>query len=213
MTAIAYFRAQACNNAWANHRLLAAVGQLPAAELSASRTGFFPSILDTLNHILKVDWFYVCGLEGRAMSRADLAGTAWPFAAFADLEREQREIDRRLIAVCESLDDTGLADTIELPRDGWVQTERKDRTLLHLFQHQVHHRGQVHSMLSATPVEPPQLDEFFLGHEREYALRADDFASLGFDEQAIWRPSLAEQMEVADDVMHARRNLLHKLAE
>ena len=34
--------------------------------------------------------------------------------------------------------------------------------LLHLFLHQVHHRGQVHALLKETPVEPPQLDEFFL---------------------------------------------------
>ncbi len=40
-------------------------------------------------------------------------------------------------------------------------------------------------MLAGTSVEPPQLDEFFLGHEREQALRADDFAALGFDEKAI----------------------------
>ena len=187
MNANVYFRAQAFNNAWANHRLLKAAGRLSPEELAAPRTGFFPSILETLNHILMVDWFYVSGLEGRCMSRAELDSTDWPCAALADLEREQRAVDRRLIAVCEGLDDAGPGDTIELLRDGWVQTERKDRILLHLFQHQVHHRGQVHSMLSGTSVEPPQLDEFFPGHEWEYALRADDFAALGFDEQAIWR--------------------------
>ena len=188
MNANVYFRAQAYNNAWANHRLLKAVGRLSREELSAPRTSFFPSILETLNHILIVDWLYISGLEkGRSMSPAELDRTDWPYAAFADLEREQRAVDRRLIALCENLDEAGLADTIELVREGWVQTERKDRILLHLFQHQVHHRGQVHSMLSGTPVEPPQLDEFFPGHEREYALRADDFKTLGFDEQAIWR--------------------------
>jgi uncharacterized damage-inducible protein DinB len=187
MHANVYFRAQAYNNAWANHRLLKATGRLSPEELSAPRTSFFPSILETLNHILMVDWFYVSGLEGRCMSRAELDRSEWPYAALADLEREQRAVDRRLIALCEKLDDAGLADTIELLREGWVQTERRDRILLHLFQHQVHHRGQVHSMLSGTSVEPPQLDEFFPGHEREYALRAGDFAALGFDEQAIWR--------------------------
>lgn len=187
MTATDYFRAQAYNNAWANHRLLTAVGRLPPNELSAARTSFFPSIVETLNHILIVDWFYVSGLEGRGVSVAVLDKPPWPYASMADLEREQRQVDRRLIAVCEALDDARLAEIIELPRDGWVQTERKDRTLLHLFQHQIHHRGQVHSMLSGTTVAPPQLDEFFPGHEREYALRADDFSALGFEEEAIWR--------------------------
>ena len=41
------------------------------------------------------------------------------------------------------------------------QHERADRLLLHLFQHQTHHRGQAHAMLSGTSIPPPQLDEFF----------------------------------------------------
>jgi hypothetical protein len=46
-------------------------------------------------------------------------------------------------------------------RETYVQAERVDRLLLHLFQHQIHHRGQAHAMLSGTKVPPPQLDEFF----------------------------------------------------
>lgn len=187
MQVTAYFRAQAFNNAWANYRLLTACGELRPEELSATRTSFFPSIVETLNHILIVDWFYVSGLEGRGRSIAELERPPWPHATLGDLQREQSQVDRRLIALCESLDEARLAESIELPRDRWIQTERRDRILLHLFQHQVHHRGQVHSMLSGTTVDPPQLDEFFPGHERELALRADDFAILGFDERAIWR--------------------------
>ena len=73
----------------------------------------------------------------------------------------------------------------EMVRDGWTQRERTDRTLLHIFQHQVHHRGQVHAMLAGTSVKPPQLDEFFC--ESEDDLRREDFAALGFEEAAIWR--------------------------
>ena len=58
-----------------------------------------------------------------------------------------------------------------------VQVDRTDRVLLHLFEHQIHHRGQAHAMLAGTAVEPPQLDEFFMTHEA--ALRADDFEALG----------------------------------
>jgi uncharacterized damage-inducible protein DinB len=45
--------------------------------------------------------------------------------------------------------------------------ERVDRLLLHLFQHQIHHRGQVHAMLSGTRVASPQLDEFYLEGDRQ----------------------------------------------
>ncbi len=180
------FRAQAHNNAWSNHRLLAACGQLSAAELAAARTGFFPSIIHTLNHILTVDWFYVSALEGTSIEPS-ARGPEVPCPAFADLRREQGAVDRRLIALCREIDEAGLAATVDLIRIGWIQSERRDRILLHLFQHQIHHRGQVHAMLAGTSAAPPQLDEFFLGHEREQALRADDFAALDFDEAGIWR--------------------------
>jgi len=58
------------------------------------------------------------------------------------------------------------------------------RILAHLFQHQIHHRGQVHAMLAGTAVKPPQLDEFFCSNEAP--LRAQDFTELGFTEEAIW---------------------------
>ena len=49
--------------------------------------------------------------------------------------------------------------------------------LAHLFVHQIHHRGQVHAMLSGTGVAPPQLDEFFLSQDA--ALRRPELAALG----------------------------------
>jgi uncharacterized damage-inducible protein DinB len=66
-----------------------------------------------------------------------------------------------------------------------VQTERADRLLLHLFQHQIHHRGQAHAMISGTAVAPPQLDEFF--SIAEASLRAAEFKELGWTEAEIWR--------------------------
>ncbi len=177
------FRAMAYNNAWANHRLLTACAALTPEEFAASRTSFFPSIAATLNHILVIDWFYVDALEG-----GDLGPKAWaneiPFPALADLTREQAAIDRRLIAVCEALTDEALNGEVRVNRVTRWQVERRDRLLMHLFQHQVHHRGQAHAMLAGTGVKPPQLDEFFsIG---EAPLRADEFAELGFSEELVW---------------------------
>lgn len=179
-------RTQAYNNAWANHRLLTACAALPGAELEARRDGFFPSIIHTLNHILTVDWFYVSALEGACMGYAAFEPEV-PFPAIVDLAAEQAAVDRRLIAVCDGLTPDSLSAAVGLLRPGRVQAERTDRILLHLFQHQIHHRGQVHAMLSGTDVAPPQLDEFFPGDAQELALRRDDFSALGFEEDAIWR--------------------------
>ncbi len=58
------YRAFAYNNAWANHRLLVACQGMSQHEFEAVRTGFFPSLQKTLNHILIIDRFYVDALEG-----------------------------------------------------------------------------------------------------------------------------------------------------
>ncbi|MFB9952638.1 DinB family protein [Rhizobium puerariae] len=183
MTPQRYLLAQAYNNAWANHRLLKACGRLSPEELAATRVGFFPSIVHTLNHILTVDWLYVSALEGDCVGAAAFEPEI-PFPVLADLEREQRAADRRLIHHCRSIDAETLAQEVRLPRADHVQVETADRVLLHLFQHQIHHRGQVHAMLSGTSVAPPQLDEFFAADEEE--LRRQDFAELGFTEAMIW---------------------------
>jgi uncharacterized damage-inducible protein DinB len=178
------FRAMAYNNAWANHRLLTACARLTQAELEASRTSFFPSIKATLNHILIIDWFYVDSLEG-----GWLGPKAWadptPCATVAALQREQAAVDRRLIAVCEALTEASLSSEVRVNRgDIRIQVERRDRLLLHLFQHQVHHRGQTHAMLAGTTVKPPQLDEFFSAGEAP--LRAAELAALGWSEATAW---------------------------
>lgn len=177
------YRAMAHNNRWANHRLLAACAALPDAEFTAPRTGFFPSLSATLNHILVVDRFYVDAMEG-----GRLGPKAWaepePCKTVAVLRQAQEEIDRRLIAVVEELSADGLNGIVALNRESRVQRERMDRVLLHLFQHQVHHRGQAHAMLSGTSVPPPQLDEFFLAEEAP--LRTAEFAALGWTEKQVW---------------------------
>jgi uncharacterized damage-inducible protein DinB len=186
MTGETMMRAMACNNAWANRRLLSACAALPPGVLEAPRTGFFPSILLTLRHILCVDMFYVAALEGVPRPFADIDPLA-DTMPFDRLVVEQAAVDRRLMALCDSLVDGALDAPVTLPRAHGPEHDVAGRVLLHLFQHQVHHRGQVHAMLSGTPVAPPQLDEFFLSDPTEVALRAPELDALGLSEGAIWR--------------------------
>jgi uncharacterized damage-inducible protein DinB len=176
-------RAMAYNNAWANHRLLTACAKLTPAQFEAERTGFFPSLQATLNHILIVDHFYVDALEGGTLGPAAWANRI-PCPALPELKAAQAAVDRRLIDACEALGEAGPDRTIEVHRGSRVQRERADRLLLHLFQHQVHHRGQAHGMLSGTGVRPPQLDEFFPAGEAP--LRSAEFAALGWTEETVW---------------------------
>ena len=185
-----HFRTEAYNNAWANHRLLAACAALTPEEFRARRTSFFPSIKATLNHILTVDWYYLDMLERARDGRSPNPEAARffdpeePFDACADLAREQAAADRRLVALCESLGDGDMDKPVTIPRRDGPMRDRVRRILAHLFQHQIHHRGQAHAMLSGTAVKPPQLDEFYCTGEA--SLRARDFAELGFSEEAIW---------------------------
>jgi uncharacterized damage-inducible protein DinB len=183
----------ACNNSWSNHRLLIACGKLSQADFVAPRTSFFPSIKATLNHILTVDWYYVDALE-RGLSGAEanrevdrFFDPEEPFETCATLAPEQRAVDRRLMDACAKLDDKRLALPIPVVRRAGVQSEVATRLLAHLFQHQIHHRGQVHAMLAGTPVKPPQLDEFFCANEVH--LRAAELAELGLSEARIWGPT------------------------
>ena len=108
-----------------------------------------------------------------------------PFATCTDLHAEQAQADHRLIAYCSVLSDDQLSRYVSIVRPDRVQREQRLRLLAHLFEHQIHHRGQVHAMLSDTAVRPPQLDEFFC--EEEAGLRAHDFAELGWSEDRVWR--------------------------
>jgi len=187
----------AYNNAWANHRLLAAAGKLvTSAFLDATRTSFFPSISQTLNHNVTVDWFYVDALE-RALGGAEVNPDARrffepeePFRDCASLAAAQRAVDRRLVLLCVALDEHKLETRVGIQRRTGVVYDSAMRILAHLFQHQIHHRGQAHAMFAGTSVPPPQLDEFFCANEAN--LRAAELSQLGYSEALIWG-SVAEK--------------------
>ena len=175
MDATEIMRGMAHNNAWSNLRLHRAIGELSADDYRATRTSFFPSLHLTLCHILFVDFFYVDALEG-----GDRGAAIWAEqpvfeerGTFAELREMQRAVDMRLIA-CSVLP---LDDEIRLQRTDYVQADSRANVLLHLFEHQIHHRGQAHAMLAGTNVKPPQLDEFFL--KDELPLREAELRELG----------------------------------
>lgn len=184
MQALTLLRIQARANALANHRLLTALTALAPDELRAPRTGFFPTLMATLNHILEVDQYYVGALHGDA----DL-GLHWeryvPSTGLAPLAAAQRASDERLIAWCDAAADADLDRLVAMPRGGGrVQHDAAAHVLQHLAMHQTHHRGQVHAMLSGTAVRPPQLDEFLMPSEPQ--LRRDEMAALGWSEQQVY---------------------------
>ena len=108
-----------------------------------------------------------------------------PFDEPQALFAAQVAADRRLIAFCDGLSEADLDRRVITDRreDGMIP-ERIGDILAHVFLHDIHHRGQVHAMLSGTSVAPPQLDEFLL----DYDLQAqEEMRSSGWGSDQISR--------------------------
>lgn len=184
MNTYSVFRSLAYNNRLANHHMMSACGLLSQADFEAPRTGFFPSIKATLNHIFVVDHYYVDAMEGGTLGPAAWADEE-PFATVKALQEAQAAMDLRLISQIESFGESGPKGTVQIRNKNGILREDVTRVLLHLFQHQIHHRGQAHAMLSGTIVAPPQLDDFFLSSDAPG--RAAEIAALGWSEEEVWR--------------------------
>jgi len=177
VTLLEHLRRMARNNRWSNDRLYRAVLALEPGEFEAERTSFFPSIKATLNHILAVDHLYLDFLEEGGVGAAAYDDFV-PFDNVADLAEAQIKFDRRLIAFCDALSDADPDRRVITDRreDGMIPEKIGD-ILAHVFLHDIHHRGQVHAMLSGTSVAPPQLDEFLLDYDLK--LRKAEVERLG----------------------------------
>ena len=152
-----HFRTLARYNGWANRRLYDAVARLPESEYFQARPSFFGSIHNTLNHIWVGDEIWLGRIEGRPPGGLKLDDR--PFPDLAALRRAREAQDARIVAMAAGLDGAALAeDIVYRNSSGKEFRTRLSWVLTHLVNHQTHHRGQVHDMLSQTPVPPPELD-------------------------------------------------------
>jgi uncharacterized damage-inducible protein DinB len=151
-----YFATLARYNQWANARLYDACARLPDAELRAPRAAFFGSLLGTLNHVLVGDRLWMGRVAGKPESlRLDQI----LHEDFAELHAARAVQDAMLVALVDGL------DTVRLDRDLTYQNTKGETSemplrmvLGHVFNHQTHHRGQAHDLLTQTIVAPPELD-------------------------------------------------------
>jgi uncharacterized damage-inducible protein DinB len=152
------FRQLAAYNRWANARLYGAAHQLSDVSYRLNTGVFFGSLHGTLNHLLLTDrlWLKRLTSEGDHPDRLNRI----LYEDRADLTRARITEDKRLIAVVDNYDDTALASLHSYKTtSGLPHSEVLADILLHLFNHQTHHRGQAHACLSIlTGGEPPSLD-------------------------------------------------------
>jgi uncharacterized damage-inducible protein DinB len=152
------FQQLAAYNRWANARLYAAALDLSDQAYRLHIGVFFGSLHGTLNHLLLTDRLWLKRLtgEGDRPNRLD----AILYEDRADLTRARIAEDNRLISVIEEYDDAALANLHSYKTtSGMPQSQALADILLHMFNHQTHHRGQAHGCLSIlTGGEPPPLD-------------------------------------------------------
>jgi uncharacterized damage-inducible protein DinB len=153
---VRHFRTLAAYNRLANLRLYEACSRLGEAELKAQRSSFFGSIHGTLNHVMVGDRIWLARFAGEEAPSTNL--DAILYEDFAALWEARREEDARIEAFVQGIERLLGGEIGYVNNEGRVCADPVDLLVTHLFNHQTHHRGQIHSMLSQTDVPPPVLD-------------------------------------------------------
>lgn len=154
---IEHFQMLARYNSLANHKLYQVCSQLSDAERKQNRPAFFKSIHGTLNHILVGDRIWLTRFAGKQKPSTML--DAILYENFDELWTARRVEDDRIEAFVANLTAEFLHGTIEYVNNaGKTCTDPVNLLVAHLFNHQTHHRGQIHDMVTQTTIAPPSLD-------------------------------------------------------
>ena len=151
MISLPYVQLMAAYNAEMNRRLYSAAGRLTDAERRQDRGAFWCSIHGTLSHLVWADRAWMSRFAGWTMPPQPLAASGECFCAFDDMAAARAEDDRRIEAWAAPLDEAWLVGDLTWYSGAAGREMTRPRALLiaHLFNHQTHHRGQVHAMLTA----------------------------------------------------------------
>lgn len=153
-----HFRMFAAYNAWANGRLYDAAATLNDEEYHKNIGAFFGSMNGTLNHLLVADRIWLKRFTGSG--DAPLTLDAILHEDLESLRAAREAEDRRIIDFVATLDDAALESSFTFTTIAGpvTLTARLAPTLSHFFNHQTHHRGQAHTILSVLERDPPSLD-------------------------------------------------------
>jgi uncharacterized damage-inducible protein DinB len=157
MNLISHFAMLARYNRIANERLYEACACLSDAEYTRSRAGSFGSIHGLLNHTLLSDRIWMARFTGEGGTTPPLDTVLSP--SFGQLRPMRQAEDRRIEDFFSQLDGGFLQRRLAYTNSKGVQySEEVPVAAAHFFNHQTHHRGQVHIMLSQASLQPPSLD-------------------------------------------------------
>ena len=163
------YQAQADYNAWFNERLYDACSTVSDDERRRDAGAFFGSVHATLNHILMGDRIWLGrlattpggfgALDGATLVTGTYQLDAELYADFDELRAERRATDAAIVGLADELTDEVLASTMRYANSSGTAREHPTWiAITHLFNHQTHHRGQVHAMLTQAGAVPDDTD-------------------------------------------------------
>lgn len=168
MISVQWVRMMARYNSWQNDQVMAVARRLPAATVQEDRGAFFGSILATLNHLVWADALWMSRFDGgagpdvaaRDHTRCCPTIGAWEAARF--------RLDGRIRIWAAGLREIDLRGDLTWHSGTTGAQMRKPRAVCvsHMFNHQTHHRGQVHAMLTALGADPGVTDLVFMPGEQ-----------------------------------------------
>ena len=157
MTQIANFILMAKFNKLANEKIITACNKLTEIEYKKDRGAFFFSIHGTLNHLLVVDRAFISRLEGKDHGIKSLDQIL--YENLSQLEEARIIEDKRLVDLVNNLSEESINKEITYTGfEAGETTSTINMILITIFNHQTHHRGQVHNMPSQAGIKPPQID-------------------------------------------------------
>jgi uncharacterized damage-inducible protein DinB len=155
-----YVRTMAAYNSEMNRRIYAATGMLSDAQRREDRGLFFGSIHATLNHLLWADRMWMSRFADWERPTGGIAGSVALIDDFEDLCAARSLEDEAIEAWAAVLDPAWLEEDLVWFSGATQREQRRPRALLvtHMFNHQTHHRGQAHAVLTALGQDPGDTD-------------------------------------------------------
>ncbi|HLN24775.1 MAG TPA: DinB family protein [Patescibacteria group bacterium] len=151
-----HFERFALYNQWANRRLYNAAEPLSDGQLWEDRGAFFGSLMGTLNHLLVGDRLWLSRLTGEALT---FSLDHVLHRDFASLRQAREATDASILTYVGTLDAVRLSAPVTYTNTRGERNEQPlNQILAHVFNHQTHHRGQAHGLLSGFGLEAPVLD-------------------------------------------------------
>jgi uncharacterized damage-inducible protein DinB len=161
MITLEHVRAMAEYNRWQNENLYGSAEGLSDAARKQPRGAWFGSIHATLNHLLFGDQIWMSRFAGTPKPKAPgIPESVAMYDSWEELKRERVAFDQMILDWAERLDAAWLEGDLTWFSGAVGREVTKPKWLLvtHMFNHQTHHRGQVHCMLTQAGVRPGTTD-------------------------------------------------------